>query len=426
VAKEEGGQFSISATKTYTVGGSHDLTDTILHLVLTQFNSEKTGKQQLAWFIVPCQTNGKADIGANHVEVESCHDTMGLNGIPICTISYGKKGVTKGLLLSKIGPKDDDLYQTLNGVRTQMALLAVTLSSQVYYNALEFSCRESKTAALITYPHIADHVMYMKSISEGARAAVYSIAFFHDCSIHGGKEQKMFFSDLTDLYIGILKVHSSKSGLNLMGRGTQVFGKAAYAKNSVTDINFRNLQAATLFGGANEIIAQELLDRLINYNEGILIDSLIKQFGSIEVNLARSEPMREAVKVWQDYIGGVIVLVDDLKKEAKTSHGHEEVDPRLSSLWAERIVLLIGDVIICYHLINQGLEAEKKLEQLGVNFYNLQQDVSREPKAMSWYDRLLTAEYFALNVLSENEGNIRIIQRNASSALEAFFSLELK
>jgi hypothetical protein len=436
VAKEADGQYSIHAVKTFTLAGSHDLAENVVHLVLTLMEIPESGKHQLAWFIVPSRAIVSDRATSNHVVVESCHDTIGLNGIPFCTMSFGKKGTTKGQLLCKTGTRDSDLYKTFNGVRTQMALQGVALSGQVYQRALEFACRSSKadtrqqsgisklkTVSLISYPHIADHVMYMKSITEGIRAAVYSIAFYNDCSIHGGKEQKDFFSDLADLYTGILKVHATTSGLKLIGRGIQVFGKIAYTKDSITERNYRNLQAATLFGGANEIVAQELVDRLVNYKEGSMIDSLIRQFSSMDVNMARSEPMKEAIRVWQDYIGGIIVLVDDLKKGAEASVGSEEVDPRLTNLWAGRIVKLIGDVIVCYHLISQGLEAEKKLELLGINFYNLQQDVSREPDAMSWYDRLLSAEYFALNVLSENEGNIRIIQRNASSALEAFFSL---
>ncbi len=432
VAKEENGEYLISATKTFTVAGSHNLSTQIVHLVLSLVDVPNTKKQQLAWFIVPSQSKTDKTSHSNNVAVEACHDTIGLNGTSFCTMSFGKNGITKGQLLCKAGAGDKDLYRSLNGIRSQLALQGVALSGQVFQKTVEYACHDSKSknpnkqkaVPLITYPHIADHVMYMKAVTEGVRAAVYSIAFFNDCSTHGGKEQQKFFSDLTDIYTGILKVHASQTGLKSISRAIQVFGKLAFTKDNITNRNYRNLQAATLFGGANELVAQELLDRIVHYQDGAMIDTLIKQFSSLEVNLARSEPMKEAIRVWQDYIGGIIVLMDDLKKDAKASKGNEEVDPRLSSLWADRIVKLIGDVIICYHLINQGIEAEKKLEQKEVNFFNLHQDVSRDGETMAWFDRLLAAEYFALNVLSENEGSIRIIQRNASSALEAFFSME--
>ena len=427
-AKEENGDYLINATKMFTVAGSHQLTNNVVHLVLCRFNVPDSKNQQLAWFVTPHQFNGID----NNVGIESCHEPIGLKEVPFCTVSFGKKGPSKGHLLCITGEGEKDLYKSLNGIRSQLALQGVALAGQVFQETLQYASLESnsknqskkKTAPLITYPHIADHIMYMKAVTEASRAAVYSIAFFSDCSIHGGEEQQEFFSDLTDIYTGILKVHASQSGLTSISRAVQVFGKLAYTQKNITGRSYRNLQAATLFGGANDLVAQELLDRIVHHKKGSMIDHLIKQFGSVEVNEARSEPMKEAIRVWQDYIGGIIVLVDDLKKGAEASQGSEEVDPRLSSLWADRIVKLVGDVIYCYHLINQGMEAEKKLEQKGVNFYNLQQDVSRDLESMAWYDRLLTAEYFALNVLSENESNIRIIQRNASSALEAFFSME--
>ena len=434
IAREEDDGFSINATKTFIVAGSHDIAENLVHLVLSLVRLPGSDEHQLAWFIVPNRSDQRGgERQSNHLAVESCHDTIGLNGIPICTISFGKSGRTMGQLLCVTGNTEGDLYKTFNGVRTQMALHGVALSGQGYQQTLHFACREEKqtsidgsrkgrTAPLINYPHIADHIMYMKAVSEGIRGAVYSIAFFRDCSIHGGEEQREFFADLTDLYTGILKVHATTSGLESISKGIQVFGKLAYTSENITARNYRNLQAATLFGGTNEFVAQELLDKMVHTKKGELIDSLIRQFSSADVNAAKSEPMMEAIRVWQDYIGGIIVLVDDLKKESSERKASEDVDPRLSGLWASRIVKLLGDLIICYHLINQGLEAENKLTGLEVNFFNLQQEVSRVPAAMSWYDRILAAEYYALNILSENEGNIRIIQRNASSALEAFFS----
>ncbi len=434
-AREEENGYAISAEKTMTAAGMHDLTDNIVHLVLARIVTEEKGK--LAWFIVPRDLSEKSGSVSNNVHVEACHNTVGLHGTSFCTLSFGKRGKSRGYLLSTTGSRKNELYRTLNGIRTQMALQSVALSGQVFEMTRKFACHQSRTTTptdgdksrtntvnLISYPHIADHVMYMKSISEGLRLAVYSISFFHDCSIHGAKEQNEFFSDLTDLYTGVLKVHATLSGLKAIRKGIQVFGKEAFEKTHLTERNYRDLQAATLFGSSNEIVAQELMDRLVDFEDGRIITNVVKQFESIQIHQAKTEPLKEAIRVWQDYIGGVIVMADDLKKEIKASAGNEEIDPRLSSLWAGRIISLIGDVILAYHLIAQALEAERKLEILGVNFFNLQQEVARSEEAMSWYDRILTAEYFALNVLSENESNIRILQRNASSALQAFFPLQ--
>ncbi|MBU2510234.1 acyl-CoA dehydrogenase family protein [bacterium] len=434
IARKKDDYYLLDGEKSLIAAGSHDLTNNIIHLILARLDSAGDEDKSLAWFVVPKVIEEKGKELSNNIAIEVFHETIGLQGVPFCTMSFGKSGPTKGFLLCKIGTGENDFYRILTGVRYQMMLQSVALSSQVFRHTIKFACTENrglkssdkskkavKTISLVSYPHVADNIMYMKSTSEGVRAAVYSIAFFDDCHAHGGKEQKEFFSDLKDLYTGVLKVYATVTGLKSIRKGIQVFGKESFTKEFVTDSNYRNLQATTLFGGANEIVAQEFLERLIHFKDGSLIDTLIKQFSSVDVHQAKTEAMIEAIGVWQDYIGGVIVLVDDLKNDAGSSNRNEEIDPRLSSLWAGRVVQLVGDVIICYHLICLGLAAEKKLEALGVNFFNLQQEVSQDPELIEWYNRLISAEYFALNVLSENEGNIRIIQRRASSALDAMF-----
>ncbi len=437
-AKPAGNSYSITGQKSLVAAGMHGLTQNIVHLVLAKL--EISGeKDALAWFIVPQNLDENGKPISNNITVESCQKPVGLEGVPFCTLNFGNAGTTKGELLCKTGDGAEDLYQYLNGVRFETSLQSVALSNLVLQQVIKFACSEKRTISplegasnkrpsisLASYPHIADHLMFIKSVSEGLRAAVYSISFFDDCSAHGGKEQIEFFSDLKDFYTGILKVYATVNGLRSVRKAIQVFGRDSITQGFVTDRSYRNLQAGTLFGGANEIVAQEVLDRLVNYKNGLLVESLVKQFASVDVYHAKSEAMSEAIGIWQDYIGGIIVLADDLKKDVGESNLQEEVDPRLSNLWASRIVQLFGDTIVAYHLISIGLEAEKKLEALGMNFYNLQQEASRNPEMADWYNRLIAAEYFALNVLSENEGSIRIIQRNAPSALDAiFFSDEI-
>lgn len=430
--KTENG-YCIEGEKSMIAAGSHDLCDTIIYLVLARIASEKKDENRLAWFIVPntLEENGKS--GSNNVSVHVCHQTLGLQAASFCTMSFGKEGKSQGQLLCTLKPKSIDLYRTLNGIRQQVALQSASLVGKLYQRTLEFSRTESRfirgsgddkaenrSVTLLTHPHIADSIMYMKAISEGIRTAVYSISFFRDASVHGGSEQKQFFSDLADLYSAVLKVYASITGSESIKKSEQVHGNTAYIKNYLSERLQSDHQATTFLGGVNEVVAQELLLHIMDYSEGRLIKNMVKQFESVDVHEVKSEALKEAVAVWQDYIGGIIILCDDMEKTMGSARQNEEIDPRLIHLWASRILRLIGDVITCYHLICQGMEAEKKLDKAGVNFFNLQQEVSRDPSLTRWYDHLITAEYFALNVLSENESNIRIIQRNAPSALEAF------
>ncbi|MBU3917906.1 acyl-CoA dehydrogenase C-terminal domain-containing protein, partial [bacterium] len=421
--------YRISGSKSFIIAGDHDLTENIIHLVLAKL--EIDGKNQLAVFIVPTNIQLDRKQVSNNVSIETSHQTMGLRNTSFSTIRFGDKGECKGFLLKGSGYTTDSISRSLNGIRLQIALQGVALSGNTYYRTLHYACQEIsgksssdntgsliQGAAIISYPHIADSMMFIKALSEGIRGAVYSIAFFNDCSIHGGEEQKEFFSDLIGIYTRVLKVHATDSALRVIKKGMNLIGRTSYFKELTLEQDYRDIQAGTLFAGVNEVIAQEFLELLFNVQEEQLLKSLLTQFNSIDVHLIKSEPLTEAVAVWQDYIGGMILLTDDLKNTLGTLKGDEK-DPRQLMLYADRILRLFGDVIICYHLICQGMEAEKKLEKANINFFNLHQEAYRDSITMKMYNKLIAAEFFALNVLSEHESSIRIIQKGSSSALNA-------
>ncbi len=98
--------------------------------------------------------------------------------------------------------------------------------------------------------------------------------------------------------------------------------------------------------------------------------------------------------------------------------GQKQADNRISGLYAKQILKLFGDVIVCYHLIIQAIEAERILAEEGANFYNLRQEVARDPAFEKWYNKILTAEFFVVHILSLQESTIRLIQKRPQATLE--------
>ncbi|MCP4750993.1 MAG: acyl-CoA dehydrogenase [Proteobacteria bacterium] len=427
-AVQEKDHFRISGTKSHIVAGSHDLTENIVHLVWARIGN-LGGDSDVALFIVPkfrLENRKKTD---NHVRLEKVHRTMGIKGAPFCTISYGKEGECRGYPLNGIAPGRPGFLQSLNGIRLQIALQAAAQTGTTYSSSLAFANRKPDESGFDTAeespgsgrvpmdsPQVVDSVMFLKAISEGIRGAVYMTAFYNDCRLHGGNEQKEYFSDLAELYNLIIKAYATNVGLEAVRRGIQLFGQAACSEDLPLEQNYRDLQTGAVLGGSNQAIAEEFVGRTLKLHDGRSFQHLLKQFEAIETHLARTEAMNEAISVWKDYIGGLIILADDLK------HNGENTDPRQVVLFAGRTLSLFGDVVLCYHLIRQGMEAESQLEEAGANFYTLKEEAVRNPDFRKWYNKIITAEYFALNVLSQQEASIRIIQRNSSSALDALLT----
>ena len=418
-AKPGGEYYLISGTQSAVIGARPDLTDNCIHIVPARFTNTKKTECKFGLFIVPFSREESGSVVDNDIELAQSHSPIGIKGAPASVVTYGANGNCHGYLIDSIDQDLRSVLNTLNNFRLQIALLSTAQSNSASNFAVDFvlnSAQDSKTtagqAARSLTPFVADATVQMKAISEGLRGAVYMAAFFTDCLFQGAELQNEFFSDLIHIYSRLLKVYAVDWGLKILDRGLGILGDTGYTDDINLEQSYRDLKAGMLVGRSNDTVSEEFINDVLLVRDGRMVTNLVKQFESVEVHQARTEALREAIYVWQDYIGGIIVLVDDLKKD-KESGNHLQ-----KWLFSDKILRYFGDVVLCYHLIYQGLEAEKILEEAGLNFYNLREEVIKKPEFRRWYNKLIYAEYFALNILSLQEAAIHIMQRNSSSALD--------
>ena len=373
-------------------------------------------------FIVPYYLKEAESLIDNNIRLTQIHNTIGIKGTPASMVTYGEKGECHGYLIENINQDISSVLNALNSFRLQIALQGAAQSCAASNFTIDYAIQsdrehESETSNSVhsasQNPLLSDALIQMKAISEGMRGAVYMAAFFIDCLSQGAEPQREFFSDLIHIYSRMMKVYAVDWGLKVIDRGLGVLGDDGFTNEVFLEQSYRDLKAGTLIGNSNDTVSEEFITEILLAHDGRMVTNLIKQFESVEIQQARTEALREAIYVWQDYIGGIIVLLDDLKKST------ESQDRRQKRLFSTKVLHFFGDVVLCYHLICQGLEAEKFMEAAGLNFYNLREEVIRKPEFRKWYNKLIHAEYFALNILSLQEAVIHILQRNPSSALDA-------
>jgi len=427
IATPEADYYLITGTKEAVVAAFHDLTDNCIHVVQAIIPGKKKTEDRMGLFIVPILREEAGALVDNNIRLNQIRNTIGIKGSPSCTLTYGDEGTCRGYLIEGIAQNRTAVLAALDSFRLQIALQGAAMSGPVTNFAIDYvnqdkQNRDTDTPGLyqtsIKNPHVIDAIMQLKSISEGVRGAVYMAAFYNDCLLQGADQQKEFFSDLMHLYSKLMKVYATESGLQAINQGIRILGEAGYTDEYFLEQSYRDLKAGTVIGSLNDAVSEEFLNDILLSHDGRMVNNLIKQFESIEAHTARTEALREAIYVWQDYIGGIIVLMDDLK----TIKQAEERQQKL--LFAGNILKFFGDVVLCYHLIGQGLEAEKIMEEAGLNFYNLKDEVMRKPEFRKWYNKLIQAEYFALNILSLQEAAIHVMQRNSNSALDAILEVD--
>jgi len=410
-AKKKDGYFLISGQKEFVVTVGDDWVKNSIHLVLARIEDKKND-QKLGVFIVPWVIDEQGQAIDNHVTIKKLSPTVGLKGLACCQILFGNEGECRGELLEGLGSNSTDIQKTLDGLRTHIANLSVAQIGTVYEEACVYLEDDPRVAERLSESStvqnngsfVYDALINLKAYSQGIRGAVYMTSFFHDCALHGGEDQKAYFADLELLYSRVLKVYATEVGLQTIHKGADIFGEAGYLEDSPLKQPMNDLFSIAMFGSLNGVIVEETMQETVTEDKGRIFQQLIKQFEILETYRANSESMNVAIGVWKDYVGGLIVLFAELSED------DSELENLKVKQYAGKIIKLFGDVIVCYHLIRQGMEAEKMLQELEVNFYNLPQEVAHNPDLKIWYDKLVLAEYFAVNTLSQQESIIRIIQ----------------
>lgn len=413
---ENDGTFLVKGVKDRVVGGDHDLAENIVYLITARIESENGEKDRFALLAVPryLERNGKTV--DNGVRLKGIHASMGLKAVPSTQVEFGSESESRGFLLELPGTDLTTIHTVLEGWYSHLALQNASRTDIVYQDLYSFADQLEQNKIVPKgvdfHTRIASTRMQLKSIDEGLRGAIYMTAFFKDCAQYGAESRKEYFSDLYRLYNTLLSAYAPIRALDAVETTLRQTGGLVFDSQYSTEQCLRDLQSSILLGPEENKAAEMLLDDVLPMENGRIFQQLLKQFNSVDSHLVVSENLNEAIAVWRDYIGGLIVLFDDLM------NGQENSESRISSIFSAQIVALFGDVILCYHLIIQAMEAERLLAEQDVNFFNLRQDILNNPELQQWYSKLLLAEYFAVHVLSLQESTIRLIQRNPQALLE--------
>src|SRR5262249_20276730 len=92
------GTYAIRRSKMWISGGDHELSETIIHLVLARLPGAPLGTKGISLFIVPkhrLDTSGNPD-ETNNIVLAGLNHKMGYRGTTNCLLNFGEGGETIG------------------------------------------------------------------------------------------------------------------------------------------------------------------------------------------------------------------------------------------------------------------------------------------------------------------------------------------
>jgi len=320
--------------------------------------------------------------------------------------------------LDNAGP----LKQFHNTMRTQLLLLQSCLASIAYKRALDFGQNqlikdmsdEDREVALLYHPLAGDSLLELKAFREGLTGAVLQTAFYQDCVNQSDGEGKEYFEDLLEVYLLVFKVYNSKHVPQVIQNALQLSGSTHLELLGLLEVS----AVAGLAAGSELELSAQLVNQVLTRDEGRAFTNLMAEFNQVTGLLPKTDAMKEALGIFNDFVGGLFILVEDIKS------ADQPAQTTANLVHARRITDLFGDVMLCSLLIRQAFEAEKVLEEMGVNFYNLGQEAVTRPEARPYYNLIVLVEQFSIQHLSKQESQIRIIQKNLAPSLNALLVSE--
>ncbi len=255
---------------------------------------------------------------------------------------------------------------------------------------------------MINHPKVAESMMVMKSFRDGLRAMLFHSVFYLDCLQHGSEETSDYFGELNNLFELVFKYYAPRKAQHLKRIARNILGPR-YFKLEDQHLLFQ----IDIMAGNPLDLATHLVYEAFKAADGKAVNTLLSEFGLMGAGKAKTDELKEAINIWQDFVGGLFILNEEIQKTDKV----EEAGQLL--MHAERTIDLVGDVTVSHLLIKEALEAEKELESMNINFFALEQEAENKVEVRVWYNKILTALFFTRSLLAVQGAKIQMIQEGS-------------
>lgn len=262
-------------------GGSHDVTDNIIHLVLAKI-PDAEGRvaagttRDISLFIVPAvlpdgQANDVATAGLNH--------KMGYRALPNCALNFGEGWATPGgsagaigWRVGEVGQGLQQMFQMMNEARVTVGLSGAMLAVRGYQMSLDYArerrqgrvvgTRTAEQAPIISHADVRRMLLMQKAISQGALGLVlYSARLLDLEQFADTAAEREEAAALLALLTPATKTWPSEWAQVSLHHALQIHGGAGYTRDFEIELLYRDARLNPIHEGTTGIQGQDLVGR---------------------------------------------------------------------------------------------------------------------------------------------------------------------
>jgi alkylation response protein AidB-like acyl-CoA dehydrogenase len=290
---QEDGSYRLFGTKMWISGGEHELSETIVHMVLAKVPGGPAGSRGISLFLVPKHlVDDDGAVGArNDVVLAGLNHKMGYRGTTNTLLNFGEGAHTPGgkpgavgWLVGEVHGGLPAMFFMMNEARIGVGLGAVALGYAGYLRALAYAKERpqgrplgvrdqtTKPCAIIEHPDVRRMLLASKSYVEGALAFALYCARLVDEERTGDAAGKRDAQALLDLLTPIAKSWPSQWCLAANDLAIQVHGGYGYTRDYDVEQLYRDNRLNPIHEGTHGIQALDLLGRKVTQNGGAALE----------------------------------------------------------------------------------------------------------------------------------------------------------
>lgn len=306
------GTYRIFGQKIFITWGEHDAADNIIHLVLARLPDAPAGTRGISLFLVPkFLVKEDGSLGErNDVICHSIEHKLGIHGSPTCTMIFGdgRFGEEWGAVGYLVGEENKGLacmFTMMNNARLAVGIQGVAIAEAATQKAIAFAKERTQGKApgwsgdgkngamspIIEHPDVAQMLLTMKALTQGARAICYACAHATDMSHHHQGDEARHWGERAALLTPIAKSFSTDIGVDVASLGIQVHGGMGFIEETGAARYLRDARIAPIYEGTNGIQAIDLVTRKLPLSGGDQVKGLLAELKQVaEEVAARNDP----------------------------------------------------------------------------------------------------------------------------------------